>query len=199
MPRRRNGNGRRRRTRVPRNLINQSFMTDLSVTQNANSNSTGVCSGVILFNPAVTFNSTPLGDWSHFIELFSAVRLVTAQVQFVRAFQPLEEVKGQGFFPMIFASVPIGTPGVPTSYADVSDNQDSKVWNVTDDTTATGLTFRYTAKPTRTYATVNDPVPSGSTSVGCAGGIRFFGSQFPTEVPVLFMLIRYRLQFLGRV
>jgi hypothetical protein len=199
MPRRNNNRRRRRGPRLQRNLINQHFVTDLSVTQNANSDSSGVCSGVILFNPALTFNSTPLVDWSRFIEIFSAVRLIHVKVQFTRSFNSLEETKSTGFVPMCFGSVPVGTPSAPSSIAEVADNQDSKLWNVTDDTSPGGLTMNYVARPRRAFANVNDPVPSGASSVGCAGGIRFYGSNFPTEVTILFMLIRMRLEFMGRV
>jgi len=160
------------------------------------SNGSGVISGVIPFDPTSTnLNITEFtSDWAN---LYTQYRLWGVRLRCFSAItSAIIETKSANYKPIAlgFQFRSTASLATPTSYAQVIDNQPSRMWAVASDTTPGGILMTQ-----RTPNSINYLETNASTSPGYAGapgGFQFYGDTFTTTIPVftVFMEVFYQLR-----
>jgi len=157
---------------------------------NMSTDGSGVLAGIIPGNPNATlssaFGSVALfPEWTNVAALFAGVRIHQLEVTVMSKYV---ETKGD-----IPGTVIIGTQFIvggsfPNTYATASDNQDSQMISITNDTSGRG-NYHAMRWPKAPPAATNDPDPTGDALIGAPGGISFYGNALPISLSIIQILV----------
>jgi len=179
------------------------FNTQLSNMVPMLTDGAGKFASYLSFDPSSTttsyFGSQALfTEWSAMLSLFNEVKLKQFEISMCRSY--LDEVKGDNYYPLSFASVASGILGAPTTYQNVADNGDAQMWPLMSDYSGKS---RFASVKVRqlAWATVTTPNPGSSSGIaaGCPGSFIFYGAGFPASVNIGFCRIRGLYSFRNRV
>jgi hypothetical protein len=152
---------------------------------------TGTLAGVIPGNPNATlssaFGSVALfPEWSNVAALFAAVRIRQLEITVMTKYV---ETKGDVPGTVIICTQFVSSTSFPSSYATASDNQDSQIISITNDTSGRGNYHAMSWPRKIAPAATNDPDPTGDALIGAPGGISLFGNTLPVSVSMLQILV----------
>lgn len=149
-----------------------------------NTNGSGVCSGVIPFDPTSSHLNVLefTSDWAN---LWTQYRLRGIRIHFYSAVtQAVIETKSANLLPLAigFQWRSTASLSTPTAYNTVLDNQPSQCWNVTADTSPRGFLMTQRAPPILTFLETNATTSPGNQ--GAPGGIQFYGDTFTPSITI---------------
>jgi hypothetical protein len=160
------------------------------------SDGSGVCAGVIPFDPTSThLNITEfVSDWAN---LYTQYRLWGSRIRLVSAIvNATIETKSANYKPITVGYQFRSTASLatPTSYNQVLDNQPSKIWNVSTDTSPSGILMTQKTPSSVTYLETNASTSPGNA--GAPGGFQFYGDTFTPSIPIftVFLEVYYQLR-----
>jgi hypothetical protein len=160
------------------------------------SDGSGVCAGVIPFDPTSSHLAIPefTSDWAN---LYTQYRLWGVRIRLVSAIvNATIETKSANYKPIAvgFQFRSTATLATPTAYSQVLDNQPSKIWNVSTDTSPSGIILTQKTPSLVTYLETNASTSPGNA--GAPGGFQFYGDTFSTSIPIftVFLELYYQLR-----
>jgi hypothetical protein len=166
------------------------------------SDSFGVVSTFIPFNPNITLSATYLSGSAIFpeytndlINLFNEVKLSQFDVTIVSCVN--EDTKTTAMDPLAIGSITAASYSAPSNYATVLDCADAQVYPILFDRSGTGR-FHGVRFRVASYAESSTPNPGSSSgiSAGCPGAILLYADGAPASTQVGF--IRYTGRYLMR-
>jgi hypothetical protein len=171
--------------------IKQSWPFQLRNVLTMSTDGSGVLAGVIPGNPNATlssaFGSVALfPEWTNVAALFSAVRIRQLEITVMSKYV---ETKGDVPGTIIIATQYVSSSSFPSSYATASDNQDSQMISITNDTSGRGSYHAMKWPVSIAPAATNDPDPTGDALIGAPGGIALYGNTLPISTSIVQILV----------
>jgi hypothetical protein len=143
--------------------------------------------------PNDPFTSSFTEYTSDLVNIFGQFRLLGARIHCVSTV----ETKAQtGALAVGYQNRQTGL-AAPTSFNNVLDNQPSRIWAVSNDTTVTGLVMKQKMTGLLYSATSNSANTSTDSS-GAPGGWQFYGSGFPATTSIAIIQQEIWLQMRSR-
>jgi len=196
---RKRGRGRRNGGFNPRGFsASQSQRVRAVFLQTYSSDGSGVCAGVIPFDPTSSHLAIPefTSDWAN---LYTQYRLWGVRIRLVSAIaQATIETKSANYKPLVVGYQFRSTASLatPTAYNQVLDNQPSRLWNVSSDNSPAGIVMSQITPPMVTYLETNASTSPGNA--GAPGGFQFYGDTFTTTIPVFTIMLELFYQLRSR-
>jgi len=189
---RRGGFRRRRRVNIFRDSFNAMSTTTLRLCQSLTlSSSAGGVVASLIYNDPFTASFTEYT--SDLVNLYGQFRLLGSRIQLLS----LVETKGQtAALAVGYQNRQVGL-AVPTSINNVLDNQPSRLWAVSNDTSPYG--FRMSQKVNGLlYSATSSSANTSTDSSGAPGGYQVYGGGLPASTAIVFVRSEVFIQFRSR-